>query len=74
MGDTDNLASEITMIMNYFGMVDQCQNLAGRGYSTMMTLSGMKLIEKQVMNAITFHRSRELFDQLESIYFPTRNP
>lgn len=67
-----DLASEITMIMNYFGMVDQCQNLAGRGYSTTMTLGGMQLIEKQVMNAITHVESRELFDSLEDLYFPTR--
>lgn len=67
-----DLASEINLIMNYFGMVDQCQNLAGHGYSTAMTLGGMQLIEKEVMNVISFERSRELFDQLEKIYFPSR--
>jgi hypothetical protein len=60
------------MVMTYFAMTDQCQNLGRFGYSTNMTLRGMRLIESEIRKAITEPNVKELFEKLEQIYFPQR--
>ena len=68
----NNYASEINLVMNYFALVDQCQNLAGKGYSITFTMEAMSLIERRIKGKLQRGAS-DLFNELEKIYFPSRS-
>lgn len=64
--------SELNTVMNYFALVDQCQNLGRNGYSLDFSMKSMNIIEKLIKQELQFKQTRELFNQLAQIYFPTR--
>jgi len=61
--------SEINTVMNYFGMVDNCQNLK---YSIDFSMQAMPKIEKTIKDELHNPEAIELFEDLEKIFFPHR--
>ena len=64
--------TEVNVIMNYFALVDQCQNLGKMGYSGLFTIEAMPLIEKKIKTELIHDESRDLFAQLEKMFFLVR--
>lgn len=63
---------EINTVMNFFALVDQCQNLASNGYSLVFSMDAMPKIEKVIKDELRNPESIQLFEDLEKIFFPTR--
>ena len=69
---SEDFFGEINTVMNYFALVDQCQNLAGKGYSITFSMEAMPKIEKLIKDELQYSETRELFESLENIFFPQR--
>jgi len=64
--------SELNAVMNYFALVDQCQNLGRNGYSLDFSMRSLPLIEQAIRKELHYRANYELFIALEKIFFPKR--
>lgn len=62
--------SEINTVMNYFALVDNCQNTTH--HTVEFSMDAMPQIEKLIKGELQYSQTRDLFKNLENIFFPQR--
>lgn len=61
--------SEINTIMNYFALVDNCQN---NNHSTKFCISAMPKLEHLIKTELQYRQTRELFADLEKMFLNSK--
>ena len=66
----DDFFSELNTVMNYFALVDNCQST--NHHTIQFGMDAMPKIEKLIKEELQYEQNRNLFSQLEEIFFPSR--